>query len=96
MSARSAALSITTSVFILAPSFAIAAEMQILESNVPDRYAVGSKIPESNSLLLPPCGRVKVLLSNGASKEFRGPNNGCTTNNPVGGTRGGPAPRPRS
>jgi len=100
MSARPAVFSVVAAlVFGLTISFALAAEMQILESNLPDRYSVGSKIPESNSLHLPPCGRVKVLLSNGASKEFKGPSSGCTTNEPVGGTRNGPtliAPGTRS
>ena len=72
---------------ILSPAFA---EMQILESNVPE-YQVGSRIPDSIELILPAGGRVKVLLSaSNETKVFDGP--GVRQQNlrdiPVGGTRG--------
>ena len=63
------------------------ADMLVLESNLPDRYQVRSWIPDSNKLSLPPCGRVKVLLTTNETRVFTGPNCPMPENPNVGGTR---------
>lgn len=81
-------------VFIIAlmtPSVALA-EMQVLESNVPE-FQAGSRLPDNTKLNLPAGGRVKVLLlPSNETKVFTGPNS-TTPSIPLGGTRSAPRSR---
>lgn len=66
------------------------AEMQILESNVPD-FRVGERIPDIEQLPLPAGGRVKVLVyPANETKVFRGAAERNPKDIPFGGTRRAP------
>lgn len=73
---------------IVTPLAAIA-DMLVLESNVPE-YAVGSRLPDVESISVPQCGRVKVLLSSNQTKMFIGecPTTSTTTRSPTPQMRG--------
>ena len=74
-------------IVLLIPVAAVA-DMVVLESNVPDRYKVGARLPDSDRLDLPQCGRVKVRLPSNETKEFTA--GGCAPAIPLGGMRGAP------
>lgn len=64
------------------------AEMQVLESNVPE-FRVGARIPDADQMPLPAGGRVKVLvLPANETRVFRGAAERDTRDIPFGGTRG--------
>jgi hypothetical protein len=66
------------------------AEMQIIESNVPE-FPVGQRIPETYDMQLPAGGRVKVIILPATeTKIFVGPNlaQDKMKYHPYGGTRG--------
>jgi hypothetical protein len=70
------------------------AEMQILESNVPE-FRIGSRMTAAGDIVLPAGGRVKVLLlRSNETRVFMGPSAAqpVLRNIPFGGTRGIPAP----
>lgn len=74
------------------------ADMQVLESNVPE-FNVGSRMSDANELKLPPGGRVKVLvLPSNETKIFTGPNASQPNlrDVPFGATRGAPPATPRN
>jgi len=71
------------------------AEMQIIESNVPE-FLVGQRIPETDDLALPAGGRVKVIILPATeTKIFLGPNLTNRMNSPFGSTRGVDIHNPR-
>jgi hypothetical protein len=66
------------------------AEMQILESNVP-QFKIGERIADANELALPAGGRVKVLsLRANETRVFHAAQKEDVKDIPFGGTRGAP------